>query len=234
MNDQEKIKEIYEEWLLTVEPQVRLDNPFFLNLVRILPEDREIRILDAGCGNGAFALELSRRGYLHISACDLFASLPEPGTIDYRQASIDDLPWTDGAFDFVICNSVIFYLDEPLLGLREIARVLKPGGQLWMTSHTKYSLYTLKRVILRGIAPSTMLHLQGVRFFSVFDYERWMKDAGFSQLASNGIRLLPLPELLRRLLIHPKLYGENWPLGRTYRMLRALFAYHSVLFGIKV
>ena len=101
------------------------------------------RILDAGCGAGQFteimlefsdpdasihcfdlSFEMLRRGRKRLSS-----PRPRPLTAD-----ITRLPYRDASFDCVVCGWVLEHLPDPRLGLREIARVIEPGGQLLILS----------------------------------------------------------------------------------------------------
>jgi ubiquinone/menaquinone biosynthesis C-methylase UbiE len=97
------------------------------------------RILDAGCGDGRYTRHILRRADPDalIAAFDLSRRmlvrarrrLKSPRV---RQASADltHLPYADGFFDAVVCGWVLEHLPDPLPGLRELARVLQPGGKL--------------------------------------------------------------------------------------------------------
>lgn len=92
------------------------------------------RVLDVGCGPGALTVELaSRVGANAVSAADPSASfvaavrdrLPEA---DVRQAPAERLPFPDGAFDATLAQLVVHFMTDPVAGLREMARVTRPGG----------------------------------------------------------------------------------------------------------
>ena len=104
------------------------------------PEKREedIRILDAGCGDGGYAFALQQRGYKNINAIDLFDEIGEK-SINYKKGSVDDIPFKDDYFDVVYCSSVIFYLNDVNKGMSEISRVTKDGGG--DTLHSSYQVF---------------------------------------------------------------------------------------------
>ena len=96
-----------------------------------------LRVLDAGCGEGYFARVLASDGAkVHgIDACqslvDAAAAHPSPdGRAEFSCASVDDLPFEDGAFDLVVCNHLFSHLPDPTDALHEVARVLTSGGRL--------------------------------------------------------------------------------------------------------
>ncbi|GBD35150.1 Demethylmenaquinone methyltransferase [bacterium HR36] len=97
------------------------------------------RILDAGTGNGRYLRILQRRadpGAL-VVGCDLSLGMLRRAGKRLRhsraflvQADVNRLPYPDACFDAIVFGWVLEHLPQPLLGLRELARVLRPGGKL--------------------------------------------------------------------------------------------------------
>jgi SAM-dependent methyltransferase len=92
------------------------------------------RVLDVGCGPGALTAELVRRlGPASAHAVDPSESFVAaarnrlPGT-DVRQAAAEELPFEDDAFDAALAQLVVQFMNDPVAGLREMARVTRPGG----------------------------------------------------------------------------------------------------------
>src|SRR5512145_2038806 len=117
-------------------------------ILKYISPERDASILDAGCGNGRYALKLCRLNYTHISAVDLFESIPVKD-VQYFRAGIENLPFDDTTFRFVYAISVIYYPTDTERAVKEFSRVLKPGGVILITAHTRYSLFTLRRIVLR-------------------------------------------------------------------------------------
>jgi SAM-dependent methyltransferase len=92
------------------------------------------RALDVGCGPGALTRELvARLGAGAVAAADpsepFVAAARErnPG-VDVRLAPAEQLPFDDDAFDAVLAQLVVHFMADPVAGLREMARVARPGG----------------------------------------------------------------------------------------------------------
>lgn len=92
------------------------------------------RALDVGCGPGALAAELARRLGAG-SVCAVEPSEPFvaevrarlPG-VDVRRAAAERLPFADASFDLTMAQLVVHFMADPVAGLREMARVTRPGG----------------------------------------------------------------------------------------------------------
>jgi SAM-dependent methyltransferase len=100
-----------------------------------LPLPAQARILDAGCGSGRNMVELARRGTVtgvELSATS--ASLArgrETGRV--IEGSVAEMPFEPGSFDLAVCLDVIEHLEDDLGALRELRRVVTPGGSLLVT-----------------------------------------------------------------------------------------------------
>ena len=95
-----------------------------------------MRVLDVGCGPGGLTRELARRvGTENVAAIDPAPQFAQacrdrnPGA-DVREGVAEDLPWDDGTFDATLSSLVIGFMSDPDQGVREMARVTKPGGRV--------------------------------------------------------------------------------------------------------
>jgi SAM-dependent methyltransferase len=92
------------------------------------------RVLDVGCGPGALTAELvARLGPAAVAAVDpsesfvAAARARNPG-VNVRQASAEDLPFPDQAFDAALAQLVVHFMSDPVAGLAEMARVTRRDG----------------------------------------------------------------------------------------------------------
>lgn len=90
-------------------------------------------VLEVGCGTGVIAAELARLGPTRAVGLDLNRSMlafaqRQGGGVDYVQGDAHALPFPDGSFDVVVCHYLLLWLGEPVQGVREMARVVCPGG----------------------------------------------------------------------------------------------------------
>jgi ubiquinone/menaquinone biosynthesis C-methylase UbiE len=102
------------------------------------------RVLDVGTGTAQIPIEISRRrNDLRITAIDLAGHMLQvaqrnvisaglTSQIKLEQVDAKVLPYSDGDFDAVISNSIIHHIPEPRVAFREMVRVLRPGGTLFV------------------------------------------------------------------------------------------------------
>jgi ubiquinone/menaquinone biosynthesis C-methylase UbiE len=97
------------------------------------------RCLDVGGGGGYLAIELAQRSGLHVTVLDIDAEAIEIATRNIKEAVLEDridtvvadaakMPLPDSSFELVISRGSFFFWDDKVGGLREVYRVLKPGG----------------------------------------------------------------------------------------------------------
>ncbi|WP_192764291.1 class I SAM-dependent methyltransferase [Actinomadura algeriensis] len=113
---------------------------------RVAPGDR---ILDMGCGAGRHAFELYRRG-AHVVAFDqdadelagvekMFGAMRLAGEVsddaaaETVQGDALELPFPDDHFDAIVASEVLEHIPDDMRAMRELLRVLRPGGRLAAT-----------------------------------------------------------------------------------------------------
>ena len=99
------------------------------------------RVLDACCGTGDLAVEAERRGGrvvgLDFSPQMLERARRKSGTIEWVQGDALALPFADSAFDAATVGFGVRNLEDLEIGLRELARVLRPGGKVAVLEITR-------------------------------------------------------------------------------------------------
>lgn len=125
-------------------------------LNRHLPVVINREVLDAGCGTGG-AMASFLREYGHVTGFDLsFGGLVYCKTRQLEHVfagSVTDIPLETGHFDLITSFDVLYHVEDDLKAMRELARVLKPGGHLllrvpayeWMRRQHDIQVSTIRR-----------------------------------------------------------------------------------------
>lgn len=106
-------------------------------------------VLDAGCGAGRFLDAASHSGANLVgidisSAIDAAkANLENRDNVHFIQASIYEMPFREGTFDFCYCIGVIQHTPDPLRSLRSIAKMIKSDGKIAVTIYERRKWYTM-------------------------------------------------------------------------------------------
>lgn len=94
-------------------------------------------LLDGGCGTGLFTKRAAERG-AKVTSLDIAPKLVQltvkktPSAIGV-EGSLLELPFPDDTFDYVISSDVIEHTPSPFDAVKELVRVLKPGGKICIT-----------------------------------------------------------------------------------------------------
>jgi demethylmenaquinone methyltransferase / 2-methoxy-6-polyprenyl-1,4-benzoquinol methylase len=112
-------------------------------LVSRVPADA-LNVLDVACGTAAVSLELARRApRRHVTGIDQSPEMLATGRarveraglagrIELREGRAERLPYSDGEFDALTFTYLLRYVDDPEATLRELVRVVRPGGTIAM------------------------------------------------------------------------------------------------------
>lgn len=125
-----------------------------------LPADRDLRILDAGAGEGYFSAILQAAGYRDVQACDYQAEAFCCEGVPFTRADLcTRLPFPDDHFDCVITIEVIEHIPDHFAFMAELVRVTKPGGALYITTPNVMSLSSRWHFFLYGYTDCAPLPL---------------------------------------------------------------------------
>lgn len=180
-------------------------------------------ILDCGCGRGFYLKMLRRLGNARLFGVDLeisylrkarrnTADLPD---VLMGNASIYDLPFSDETFDAVILSEILEHVERDVDALREIRRVLKPGGLALLTvPHANYPFWwdpinkTLETLfgthVRRG--PLAGIWAYHVRLYTPERLREAVLAAGFQAEEERSFTHHSFP------FVHNLLYGLGKPL----------------------
>ena len=188
-------------------------------LVSRLPVGPDDTVLDVACGTGAVALELAQQKGCSVVGVDQspemldearrrLALAAETSRVRLIEASAQELPFESASFDGLTTAYLLRYLDDLPAGLRELARVLRPGATAALLdfgvppspfARVAWDVWVDFGLPLAGRAISPGWHEVG-RFLggSIRDFdERWpvprlltaLRDAGFADVEAERLSL---------------------------------------------
>jgi SAM-dependent methyltransferase len=196
---------------------------------------RRPRILDVGCGTGANLEMLAQFGEtegVDVSA-DALAFCRARGLDQVKLGAAEQLPYADASFDLVTALDVVEHLDDDLGGLREMRRVLRPGGRallfvpafMWLwgvqddVSHhrRRYTLPQLTgRVRAAGFAVERATYANLTFFAPILAGRLLMRATGARPASENNINVSALNGLLGHIFGAERFWferGLNFPFG---------------------
>jgi len=95
-------------------------------------------LLDVAPGPGYFSIELAKLGAYSITGLDISHTFVEIASrkaaeagvhVEFRQGNASSMPFAQDTFDFLVCRAAFKNFAQPVRALREMCRVLKPGGR---------------------------------------------------------------------------------------------------------
>jgi SAM-dependent methyltransferase len=113
------------------------------------------KVLEIGCGSGADLLQFAKHGAI-VTGVDLTAKHVElartrlGNLAAIHQADMRHLPFEDESFDYIYSHGVLHHCDEPERVVREMFRVLRPGGRINIHVYAFWSYFTLWNFLKRG------------------------------------------------------------------------------------
>jgi ubiquinone/menaquinone biosynthesis C-methylase UbiE len=152
------------------------------------------RILDIGCGGGRTLRTLAEMASAaHVDGVDYApasvamsresnADLIEAGRVSVQQASVSQLPFPDASFDLITAVETHYYWPDLDHDLREVLRVLKPGGQFVLIAETY-------RGPARSWLLSPVMRVLGARYLSLDQHRAALAEAGFAGVETHTHRV---------------------------------------------
>jgi ubiquinone/menaquinone biosynthesis C-methylase UbiE len=164
-----------------------------------------LRVLDVGCGDGAYSVAVSRRGGEVVGLDQSLPMLEASRTrgtsfgagVRLCQGVAQSLPFRDASFDLVLAVTALCWIPEPLVALREMNRVVRPGGVVIVGELGRWSLWALARRV-RGWLGSRSW--RGAHFWTAGELRNLLACAGLRAGDVRGAVYYPPSETLYRLM----------------------------------
>jgi SAM-dependent methyltransferase len=235
------------------------------DLAFLLPHLRPgLRVLDCGCGPGSLTADVAAL----VAPGEVVGLDQDPGQVDlarrraagrgltnarFQSGSLYALPFPDASFDAAYAHTVVQHLREPLRALREVRRVLKPGGWLGLRDDDWASCLWEPRDPLLDRAVALWLRVwqhDGGDPYYARHQRRLLREAGFGRSAGAATascfgtpeRTREVAEILVVLFEHPAFVRtvaeQGWADGAALASMHAALrtwgahpdAYYAILY----
>jgi ubiquinone/menaquinone biosynthesis C-methylase UbiE len=208
-----------EQWQLSLESARRYERVVVTHILApwssVLADAARLskgeRVLDLACGTGTVArvaaAHIGREGSvvgvdLNAGMIEVARSLPAPSgaSIEWIEASALALPLPDGKLDVVLCQQGLQFFTDKLLALREMRRVLRPGGRIALGVWCGAGPYNgaVARALARFADESIARRFLASRAVPPREeLERLAASVGFSSIETHVVRKevrLPTPD----------------------------------------
>jgi ubiquinone/menaquinone biosynthesis C-methylase UbiE len=163
------------------------------------------RVLDVGCGDGALACAAASRR-ADVTGIDpdlamLVAARSRAARVGvhvaFLEGRVEQLPFPDTSLDVVVSVTVLCFVPDAAAAVREMARVLRPGGRLVLGELGRWSLWAAVRRIRGWLGASTW---KAARFHSATELRALAEQAGLRVMTIRAAVYYPPVGVLARIL----------------------------------
>lgn len=206
----EFLRRSYDDWHGGHEPDLDANAPWYRMVKAFLRPEKDMagrRILEIGCGLGSFAIWIANHTSRPASvvAADFsaaaiakavrLAASQESRGIEWTVADIQNLKRFGSEFDTVISCETVEHVPDPARAIRELARVLRPGGRLYLTTPNYLSTMGLYRGYCWWCGKAFDEGGQPLCNWTLSPKSRsWVTRAGLSVVTTEGVgHYIPVP-----------------------------------------
>jgi ubiquinone/menaquinone biosynthesis C-methylase UbiE len=167
------------------------------NAARALALKPEDDLLEVACGNGYFLKKYAShvRSIAGVDLSELAVQMAtkrhrdriKAGTGDFKRGDASQLPWEDGSFSVVTSMGSFTMFPDPLQALKEMHRVLRPGGRV---------VVGIEWNAEDGLDHSKEVNEFGMWLWSEDDARAMMQEAGFSDTSISYGKGLKMPKMM--------------------------------------
>jgi len=167
---------------------------FYKNAVKAINPKNDDEYLEIGFGSGLFIKKyishVSKIAGLDYSkdmvelAIDINEKLVESGKAEFIQGDASSLPWDDNDFSVVAAIETFFFWTETEKSLKEIFRVLKPGGRLIIEMAFNKD---------DGVEHKKKIKKMNLKLYSGEEMKKLLKEAGFSEIVIDYYKAFWVP-----------------------------------------
>ncbi len=159
----------------------------------------EARVLDLGCGAGAYARILGKNGF-YVTGLDFAWQVVQKAQkkntstkVHFLTGDATVLPFSDNVFDHILCIGLFQSLHDYPSAIAEIFRILKPGGVLCLMTLNRRNIQIMaerffkkEEVIMVDGCPQSRLNT-----YDPDKFKNWLKQAGFERIHHQSVQIYP-------------------------------------------
>jgi SAM-dependent methyltransferase len=194
-------------------------------IIEQIPWDGTERIIDVGCGNGAYTEPARQHGRYYLAgdlSMGMLRALPFPN-LPRLNLDAQSLPLADNSADVILANFMLYHVPDIDRAVAEFARVLRPGGRLLAATN---SSHTMPELLALGTAAADHLGMPNLTMIPqtklTFDLENGLSPLArhFPQVTRHdlpGALIFPSPEpVIAYLTSISERLTTNLPAGLTW------------------
>jgi ubiquinone/menaquinone biosynthesis C-methylase UbiE len=233
----------YDRWHTNVfesDPQHQDESsPWYKLVLEFLTPVQDKNILEVACGRGGFSRLLASKGAvvcgadfseaaIKIAKEKLLGDPPLANRVTYAQADAQNLPFDAGSFDIVISCETIEHVPDPRAAVREMYRVCKPGGILYLTTPNYLNFMGLYELYAAVRHPGRRSSQPLDRRYIFAQVRRFVAAAGWKIVRTDGT-VHQFPFIPR----HDPVRFARLESNRVVRRALSPFAYHYFVIAHK-
>jgi len=206
-------------------------------LINTLPQ-KKFSIVDLGCGEGYILLALKKKGLLTNASKIIGIDKSKSRTQRLKKKKIKVIcsdasnvsPLKNNSIDYIICSQLIEHVKDDKSLLKEINRILKKNGKLYLSSvvKKKYAWYFYKKNNQRVLDPT---HLR--EYSSKNEFINLLKSNGFKILKSKlqVFKFPPIDFLIRHIYFRFFKYKNKGTIYEKHKLLKKLRSFKLPIIG---
>jgi ubiquinone/menaquinone biosynthesis C-methylase UbiE len=197
-------------------------------VLRLAGDMRDRTVLDVGCGDGTLALACWESGAAQVAGLDAdprmitraaAVAAQRQATIGYTVGRAETLPFADQSVDLVVSVTMLTFVREADRAVREMARVLRPGGCLVIGDLGKWSYWAARRRIRGWLGSQTW---RAARFRTATELCELVRAAALRvEHVSGAIYFPPIAAVARWMAPMDARLGEQTTFGAGFLAVKA-------------